>query len=766
MSSVQNNSPKKEIFDNLVKLLNLKKFNELEKKLNDLLEQYPKSYPLFNLKGAYMKIIGDYDKAELAFTEAIKINNKIPDAYNNLGLVCIEQKKLDKSIECFNNAIKINSKNPFFVNNLGNALAQKKLFDEALKVFEKTLSIDKKFFLALNNIGIIKYKLKKYDEAIKSFEKAIEIQENFDDPYINLGNTYFEIGEIDLAIKNYKIALEKNPKSSKAYNNLGNLLNNQGLYSEAIKNYQTSIDIKPNFSEAYNNLGNTLVELDKNEEAINAYKKSIELNPKYYESYANLANIYSRKNDLQNAIFYYQKSHEINNSYDTALASLIYHKMKLADWSAVEDFKKVESNLGIKDETIMPFYSLVMQDNPKNQMLRSINYSKQKIEKFNKKKNNIKVYQNQKIKIGYYSSDFFDHATMYLISGLLREHDYNKFEIYLFNYGKNKKSKLVDDTIKYVSSYKDISKMNDDEILKLSRKLQIDISIDLKGYTLNSRSKLFAYRLSPIQINYLGYPGTLGSSFIDYIVADKTLIPKEQKSNYTEKIIYMPYCYQPNDNKRKISNKITQKKDFDLPNNSFVFCCFNTTYKITPDEFDIWSRMLIKIKNSVLWLIDTNEITKKNLLNSFNKKNIESSRIIFAKNLPHEEHLERLRHADLFLDTFNYNAHTTCSDTLWSGVPIVTKIGDQFSARVASSLLNAMDLNELITNTKNDYEKLILNLATNKENLIKIRTKIANNLSKSPLFDTKKYTIDFEKALTEAYNNNLKQENISDIVIS
>ena len=766
MSSNQNSSPKKEIFDSLVQLLNSKKFNELDEQLKHLINQYPKSYPLFNLQGVYLKIIGEFDKAELAFIEAIKINSKISDAYNNLGLLYIEQKKIDKSIDCFNNAIKINSNNPFLLNNLGNALAQKNLFNEALKIFEKALIIDEKFFLAHNNIGIIKNKLKKYDEAIKSLEKSIKIQENFDDTYINLGITYFDIGKIDLAIKNYKIALEKNPNSFKAYNNLGNILNSQGFYDDAIKNYQSSIKIKPNFAEAYNNLGNTFAELDKNDEAIDAYKKSIELNPKYFESFSNLANIYSKKNKLQDAIFYYKKSYEINNSYDIALASLIYHKMKLADWSAVEDFKKVENNLGIKDGSIIPFYTLVMQDNPKNQMLRSINYSKKKIEKFSKINDIFKVYKNKKIKIGYYSSDFFDHATMYLISGLLREHDHEKFEIFLFNYGKNKKTKLVDDTIKFVKSYNDISKMNDNEILKLSRKLQIDIAIDLKGYTLNSKSRLFAYRLAPIQINFLGYPGTLGSSCIDYLVADKILIPKEHKSNYSEKIIYMPNSYQPNDNKRKISKKVTTRSDFNLPSNSFVFCCFNTTYKITPEEFDIWSRLLTKINHSILWLIDTNEIAKKNILKYFNKKNINSNRIIFAKNLPHDEHLERIRHADLFLDTFNCNAHTTCSDTLWSGIPIVTKIGDQFAARVASSLLNAMNLKELITTSKNDYEKLILNLATNNDNLNKIKTKLANNLSKSSLFDTKKYTLYFEKALTVAYRNNLKQDNIFDIEIN
>ena len=766
MSFIENNSPTKEIFDNLLQLFNSKKFVELEKQLTELLKNYPKSYPLYNLQGAYKKIIGDFDKAEIAFKEAIKISDKIPDAYNNLGLLYIDQKRIDDSIYCFNQAIKNNPNNPFFLNNLGNALAKKNLIDKALNNFKKALTINQSFFLAHNNIGIIQNRLKNFKEAIKSFNEAISIEKNFAEGYMNLGSAYFEIGEVGLALKNYTIAIQKDPKSAKAYNNFGNILKDQGLYNEAIKSYQTSINLQPNLAETYNNLGNVLIDLNKNEEAISSYEKSIKLKPNYFEAINNLANVYFKKKDFVLAIEYYQKAYEINNKYSSALASLIYNKIIISDFSAINDFEKVKNSLGTIGGPIIPFYTLALEDNPKNQKLRSLNYSNQKFEKFYSKKNRIKVYNNKKIKIGYYSSDFFDHATMYLISGLLREHDKEKFETFIFSYGENKKSKLVEDTMNYVSSFKDISKMPDLEIVKLSRDLQIDIAIDLKGYTYNSRSKLFAYVLAPIQINYLGYPGTLGTSFIDYLVADKTLIPTEQRSNYSEKIIFLPNSYQPNDCKRSISKKNTTRDDFDLPKDSFIFCCFNTTYKITPVELDIWSRVLKKVENSILWLIDSNEITKKNLLSNFRKKNIDPKRIIFAKNIPHDEHLERIKHVDLFLDTFNYNAHTTCSDTLWSGTPIVTKIGDQFAARVASSLLKSMNLNELITTSNKEYENLIIELANNKHKLKKIKDKISNNLSKSPLFDTKKYSRNFEKALTQAYKYNLQEKEVCDIEIN
>ena len=765
MNNLQNKSPDKETFDKLVNLLIKKKYDQLAINLPKIIDAFPKSYPLKNLEGAYNKAIGEYNLAEKSFKEAIQINKKIPDAHNNLGLLYIEQKKIDQSVECFKNAIRISPNNPFFYNNLGNALAQKNMLESALINYQKAVSIDKNFFLAHNNIGITQHKLKNFNEAIKSFQNTINIQNKFDQAYTNQGNTYYEIGNIELAIKNYKLAIEINPSSSIAYNNLGNVLKDQGAYNEALKNYEISIKLQPNEAETYNNLGNVLSNIAKLDEAILSYKKAIQLNPKYFECYFNLGNAYSKKKDLLNAVKYYEKSYEINNDYSSALVSSIFHKLKLSDWSSLSSFSKKKNSIGIEGEAVMPFYTLVMEDNPRNQMLRSVNYSNQNFEKFNNSDVNLKIYKNKKIKIGYYSSDFFDHATMFLISGLLREHNREEFEIFVFSYGNVKQSQLVDDTMKKVNLFKNINKMSDLEIVNLSRKLEIDIAIDLKGYTLNSRSKLFAYRLAPIQINYLGYPGTLGSSFIDYLVADKTLIPSEFRNCYKEKIVYLPNSYQPNDDKRIISKTTTSRSNFDLPIKGFVFCCFNTSYKITPEEIEVWSSILNKVNNSIIWLIDTDVVAKKNIVQTFKNKKIDESRIKFAKNLPHNKHLERIKHADLFLDTFNVNAHTTCSDTLWAGVPLVTKIGNQFAARVASSLLKAVNLDELITTSNEQYEKMALKLATNKDYLNSIKKKLNNNKENLNLFNTKKYTKNFEKALTLIYNRKLQEKDNCDFEV-
>jgi predicted O-linked N-acetylglucosamine transferase (SPINDLY family) len=301
--------------------------------------------------------------------------------------------------------------------------------------------------------------------------------------------------------------------------------------------------------------------------------------------------------------------------------------------------------------------------------------------------------------------------------------------------------------------FKDIHSLSDIEALKTIHNDKIDIAIDLTGYTNQGRTRLFSYSPAPVQINYLGYPGTLGTDFIDYIVADQNLIPKSFQQFYTEKPIYLPHTYWPTNNTRIISQKIQTKEDMGLPNDGFVFCCFNNSYKISPTEFDIWMRLMAKVDGSVLWLLKSNKLVKENLMKEAEARGISGDRVIFAEKVENSEHLARHRLADLFLDTFNYNAHTTASDALWAGLPLVTKLGKGFAARVAGSLLNAVGLPELVTETEKDYEALILELATNPIKLAKIKEKLTNNRLTQPLFNTELYTRHLENGYQQAYQN-------------
>jgi predicted O-linked N-acetylglucosamine transferase (SPINDLY family) len=347
---------------------------------------------------------------------------------------------------------------------------------------------------------------------------------------------------------------------------------------------------------------------------------------------------------------------------------------------------------------------------------------------------------------------------------LLELHDKSKFELIGFSFGPEKNDEMRKRVSSAFNQFINVNLKNDKEVVQLSRDLNIDIAVDLTGFTTNSRFGIFIERCAPIQVNFLGYPGTLGSNHHDYIIADKILIPKENQKDYSEKIIYLPNSFLVNDSTKKISKKIFTREELGLPKNGFVFCCFNQSYKITPVIFDIWMRLLKKVEGSVLWLTEDNQIALNNLKSEAEKRNVNHEKLIFAKRMPSlADHLARHKCADLFIDTIPFNAITTANDALWAGLPVLTRAGESFSSRVGASMLNAVELNELITLTEKDYETLAIELATNPERLKQIKKKLEKNKLIKPLFNTKLFTKNIESAYTmmhEKYLKNLPLENI------
>ena len=406
---------------------------------------------------------------------------------------------------------------------------------------------------------------------------------------------------------------------------------------------------------------------------------------------------------------------------------------------------------------------LHLDDHPGRQHRRAEIYAKNKFNHVALEPNAKPTAKPAQLRVGYFSADFYSHPVSQLIVGVLEQHDRTQFTVYAYAYGPEKNDDVRQRLIKASDTFRDVSDKNYQEIALLARQDNIDIAIDLTGYTKNCRTAIFAYRAAPIQINYLGYPGTMGANFMDYIIADKILIPDELKKYYTEKIIQLPYSYMPTDNTRKISNKVITRSDMGLPENGFVFCGFNNSYKISPSEFDIWMRLLLKIPDSVLWLRHSNKWSEDNLRNEAEKRTIDQSRLIFAERIPMDEHLARHQLADLFLDTFTFNAHSTTVDALWAGLPVITKPGQGFAARVAASLLNAINMPELVTHTEQEYESLALELASNPEKLKQIKHKLKINRLTTPLFDTLQYTRYLENGYQKAYQqffNNQTPDNL------
>jgi protein O-GlcNAc transferase len=337
-------------------------------------------------------------------------------------------------------------------------------------------------------------------------------------------------------------------------------------------------------------------------------------------------------------------------------------------------------------------------------------------------------------------------------------HDRSSFEIQAFSFGPNEDDEMHQRLIKNFDSFHDVRDMTDEGIAELARSEGIDIAVDLTGYTQNTRSRILAYRAAPIQVSYLGYPGSMGADFIDYLIADSTLIPEENQKFYSEKIVYMPDCYQVSDNSRPHPATDITRAALGLPETGFVFCCFNNNYKITPREFDIWMRLLGQVEGSVLWLLQSNQWAKENLKQEAQTRGIDPGRIIFSSKCGYSEYLARLTKADLFLDTFNYNAGAVANDALWCGLPILTRQGQSYVARMVSSLLNAIDMPELITTTETDYEKLALDLATSPKKLKSLKAKLARNKDNTPLFNTEQFTSNIERAYAEMYNRYVNGE--------
>ena len=603
-----------------------------------------------------------------------------------------------------------------------------------------------------NNLGNVLEKLEKFDEAENNYRQAILLKQSYTEAYYNLANLLNKLGRFDEAETNYNQAIKLRPNYAAAFNNLANLLTELRRFDEAETNYNQAIKLRPNLAEAFNNLANLLTELRRFDEAENNYRQAILLEQNYAEAYYNLAGLLKGLCRFDESIINFKESLKINPELVAAEAEILFLEASIGDHSNFKDLDKESSRLGISTKSVEPFLGLSWVDNPAQQLQRSINYVTEKFKRYQIDQSVKPKMIPKRIKIAYISSDFNNFPTMRLLAGVLEAHNRECFEIYAFSYVLRQNDEMRKRIKLGVDHFIDVNNLSSIEIAKLIQNNNIDISIDLNGYTRKSRSEIFQYRMSPIQINYLGYPSTMGANFMDYIIADPVTIPDENRDFYSEKIIYMPHTYQANDDKRKIAKTNSKRVDFNLPEKGFVFCCFNQIYKISPKEFNIWMRLLRNVNNSVLWLIKSNKLVENNFSKEAKRQGIDPSRIVFAEKLSHSEHLARHKHADLFIDTFNYNAHTTASDALWAGLPIVTKQGKQFSARVTSSLLTACGLPELITKNEKEYEELIYELATNPKKLKTISLKLSENKKNNPLFNTKQYTNNFENGLQKAYD--------------
>ena len=615
----------------------------------------------------------------------------------------------------------------------GCAFLEAEDFSQAEYKFKQSLELMPDRASTLTNLSATQLKLKKYTEARAAAKKAILIENANSEAYLNLGLIEKEFKKFESAANFFDKALSIKPDYHEAWSNKGNALNELKRYDEAIAHFDKALSLMPDFAEGWSNKGITLNELKRYDEAIAHYDKALSLKP----------------------------------DIDWVSGDLLHTRMKICSWSGLaESLEDISKKVVANEKVVSPFPLLALSDGAILHKKCSEIFAQAKYPSNPNLGLILKSSKKEKIRIAYFSPDFRNHPVSFLTSELFDIHDRGRFEIFAFSLQKA----LIGDEAnlrlrKGFDRFIDVDDMSDREIAQLARELEIDIAIDLAGPTKYSRTGIFSYRAAPIQVNWLGYPGTIGADFIDYIVADKIIIPEPHQQFYAEKIVYLPNTYMVDDSKRIASTRVFTREECGLPQNAFVFCCFNNDYKFNPQVLDGWSRILLTTKNSVIWISENNEYFRANIATEFENRGIDSDRIIFAQRLEiMADHLSRYALADLFLDTHPYNAHTTALDSLKTGVPVLTLAGQSFASRVAASLLNAIGLPELITNTQEEYEALAIELAMNPQKLTDIKLKLARNRLTTPLFDTPLFTKNLEAAyikMYERYQADLSPDHIS-----
>lgn len=600
---------------------------------------------------------------------------------------------------------------------------------------------------AQNNLGVVLKQQGRYAEARTAFGAALAAAPDLLDAAVNLATVLDHLGETAPAEAQFRAVLQAAPGLADAWYNYGLLLVGQRRLPEAIEAFAEAAQLRPEHADTHTNLGTALLAMGRREEAVTVYCSALAHHPEAAATWADLGFALAEIGDDEGAIAAWEAALARDPASHRALGFLLHKQACLADWSQRSAASSTDPAGAAQSSPASPFTFLTLDDDPSCQRKRAEAFCRQQFGSIPAAALAAPApAADGRLRIGYFSADFHDHATLYLMAGVLRCHDRARFEIHAFSFGADRTGMARRAVEQDIEHFHDVADLGDAAVVALARSFGLDVAVDLKGYTRDARTALFARRLAPVQINYLGYPGTMGAPFIDYIMADARVIRPEQRAHYSEAVIYLPGCYQPNDDHRAIAEAAGTRRDHGLPEHGFVFASFNSTYKIGPAEFDVWCRLLAVMPHSVLWLLRGNGRASANLKREAAARGIDPARLVFAEELPQAAHLARLRHADLFLDSFACNAHTTASDALWAGLPVLTLAGRGFAARVAASLITAAGLPELVTVSLAEYEALALALARDPKRLDALRARLAMVRETCALFDTARTTRNLETA--------------------
>jgi predicted O-linked N-acetylglucosamine transferase (SPINDLY family) len=613
--------------------------------------------------------------------------------------------------------------------------------------------------------GCALQRMARHVEAISAFERATAAKPGFAEAHVNRGGSLMALQRYDQGLGSFDQALALNPAMTEAWNNRGNALSALGRAREAVEAYDKALALRPGFPETLVNRGTALLDLGRAQDAWASYDAAIKIQPANADAVAGRANALFELKQYEAAAGDYATALRIDPEYPYALGNLAFSRLHCCDWDGLESARTwIAEGLRKGKPVVNPFQAIALLGSPEAQALSAASWTKDK-HPMTQALWQGERFRHEKPRVVYLSGDFREHAVAQAMAGVFERHDARRIESIGVSFGPDDGGALRSRLTRAFTRFIDVGDRSNREAAALIRELEADVVVDLMGFTGDCRQGILAFKPAPIQVNYLGFPGTMSAEYIDYIIADSIVIPESERRHYRENVVSLPHSYLPGDSSRAIS-PAPARAAAGLPEDQFVFASFNNSYKFAPETFDIWMRALGRVNGSVLWLNSLNAAATRNLRHEAQARDIDPERLIFAPFMPKsEDHLARLGLADLFLDTLPYNAHATALDALWAGVPVVTCPGSTFAGRVAASLLTAIGLPGLIARSTEEYEALALRLADDPQALAAVKTKLARNRLTEPLFDTERFTRDLETAYVKMWERHERGETPTDFAV-
>ena len=750
MSFPPGDSQQAEIAGRLQRAVGLHQRGQLadaEREYAEILRRLPAQFDALQLLGALKVQQGNFGDGADLISRALRINPRSARALLNLGhaLACLDRHA--EAVGSFERALEVQSEYPQAQQGLGKSLLSLGRYEPALASFDRVLRTQPNHIDAHGQRGMALAHLGRDTEALDALDKALALRAGDPDILNGRGNVLRSLQRYDEALRSFDAVLARSPDSPRVLCNRGATLADMDRCTEAIACLDRALALQPDMAEAHYNRANALRKTGRIGDAIASYDRALALAPGYVEALHNRGSALELEFRFEEAIASYEQVLALrpDNPFTAGQCALCH--LSLNDWPRAFVLKQVlDARLDAGSGDVEPFVLVAFGDEPAAQLRRTRGYVGRRFPREVAPLHQPPPRFGGKIRVAYLSSDFRAHPVSFLIAELLESHDRDRFEITGVSFGADDASEIRTRIVKSFDRFVDARAMGDAQVAARIAEIGADIAIDLNGYTAGNRMGIFAYRPAPLQVAYLGYPATTGTAFIDYIIGDRLVTPLEEADCYTEKIVQLPECYLVSDSTREIARQVPARTEVGLPQDGFVFCCFNNNYKITPPVLDVWMRLLHAVDGSVLWLVVGNSAARATLEGAARERGIDPQRLVFAERVKPEDHLARHRLADLFLDTLPYNAHTTASDALWAGLPLVTCLGSNFAGRVGASLLHAVGLPDLVTRSLEEYEALARTLALDPAALGAIKSRLWSNRTTHPLFDTERFTRHLEEA--------------------